>query len=124
MTYVQAKRFDEAIATYEKAETLSGGIAEIKAGLGHAYGMAGKATEARKKLDELNDLSQQWYIPPVQIAFVCVSLGEKDKAFELLETAYREKSWELAFLRVEPWLDDLRDDPRFARLQRRMKFPD
>ena len=123
MAYVQLKRFDEAIITYEKADRLSRGMAEIKAGLGHAYGEAGKTAKAREILRELNRFSHQWHIPPVQIAYVHISLGEKDMAFKMLEKAFREKSWELAFLGVEPWFDPLRDDPRFVDLHNRMQFP-
>jgi len=65
----------------------------------------------------------RWYVPPVQIAFVYVGLGERDRAVELLEKAYKERSWELVFIREEPWFDDLRSDPRFVDLVRRMHFP-
>jgi len=68
-------------------------------------------------------LAKRKYVPPVQIAFVYLGLGEKERALELLEQAYRERSWELVFLRVEPWVDILRDNPRFQDLLRRMSFP-
>lgn len=123
MAYVQLGRFDDSLSVYRKADTLSGGLAEIKAGLGHAYAVAGDEAEARRVLADLNRLSRKWHIPPVQVAFVHVGLGEKDEAFQWLEKAFQEKSWELVFLQVEPWLDELRPDPRFADLSRRMGFP-
>ena len=124
MAQVQLKQFDEALATYEQAVKLSEGIAEVQAGLGHAYGVAGKQRQARAVLHELQQLAQRWHLPPVQIAFVHLGLGEKDEAFRWLEQAFEQKSWELAFLQVEPWLDDLRSDPRFARMLKRMNFPE
>ena len=63
-------------------------------------------------------------MPPVQIAFVHVGLGEKQQALDLLERAYAQRSWELVFMQVEPWLDDLREEPRFIRLQEKMGFPE
>ena len=111
-------------STYEKAVELSDGVAEVKAGLGHAFGVAGREAEARQVLHELHNLARQWHVPPVQVAFVHVSLGEKDAAFQWLDKALEQRSWELAFLQVEPWLDDLRGDPRFGRLLERMAFPD
>ncbi len=122
MSYVQLERFDEAIKVYRKAVRLSDSAAEVLAGLGHAYGVAGRIDEAQAVCDKLITLAKRWYIPPVQIAFVLVSLGEKDRAFELLERAYIERSWELIFIREEPWLDDLRSDPRFDNLLKRMHF--
>ena len=123
MAYVQAGRFDESIEVYKKGVRLSGGAAEVKAGLGHAYGVAGRHREAQQALQELLALAKRKYVPPVQIAFVYLGLGEKERALELLEQAYRERSWELVFLRVEPWVDILRDNPRFQDLLRRMSFP-
>lgn len=123
MAYVQSGRFEDSVEVYRKAVSLSNGLAEINAGLGHAYAVAGNRAEAERILDEFDRLSQHWHIPPVQIAFVHVGLGEKDEAFQWLEIAFREESWELAFLQVEPWLDDLRSDQRFADFLRRMDFP-
>ena len=94
------------------------------AGLGHAYAIAGKHQEARAILAQLNNMSHKWYIPPVQIAYVYVGLGEIDPAVELLERAYREKSWELAFLNVEPWFDNIRSNPLFSDLVARLNFPE
>jgi tetratricopeptide (TPR) repeat protein len=124
MAYVQLKRFEESITVYQKAVALADGLAEIKAGLGHAFGVAGRDLEAREVLNEFKSLSQYHYIPPVQISFVCVGLGDYDEAFELLEKAYRERSWELVFMQEEPWFDELHADPRFVGLLKRINFPE
>ena len=105
MAYVQREQFDESITTYCRAVELSDGLAEVLAGLGHAYAVAGREEEARKVLDKLHRLADRWYVPPVQIAFVHVGLGEKRQAMDLLNTAYQQRSWELVFLQAEPWLD-------------------
>lgn len=123
MAYVQREQFDEAIVTYRRAVELADGLAEVLAGLGHAYAVAGREREAWQVLDQLHQLAKRWYVPPVQIAFVHVGLGEKQQALDLLETAYEQQSWELVFLRVEPWLDDLREEPRFVKLIEKMSFP-
>jgi len=135
MAYVQVGRFDESIEVYKKGLELAGGAAEVKAGLGHAYGVdimtglghaygvAGRRAEARQILRELRALARRKHVPPVDIAFVYLGLGEKERARELLEQAYRQRSWQVAFLRVEPWVDPLRSDPRFQDLLRRLNFP-
>jgi hypothetical protein len=48
-------------------------------------------------------------------------IGNKDRAFECLEEAYAERDWEIAFLQVDPALDPLRDDPRYAELVKRIE---
>jgi serine/threonine-protein kinase len=123
MAYVQREQFDEAIKTYCHAVELADGLAEVLAGWGHAYAVAGREQEARKVLDKLYRLADRWYVPPVQIAFVHVGLGETPQALDLLDRAYEERSWELVFLQVEPWFDDLRAEPRFTALLERMDFP-
>ena len=123
MAYVQEQQFDQAIATYRRAAELSDGLAEVLAGLGHAYAVAGREKEARQVLDKLHRLAERWHVPPVQIAFVHIGLGEKRQALDLLERAYEQRSWELVFLQAEPWFDEIRAEPRFIDLIERMKFP-
>jgi tetratricopeptide (TPR) repeat protein len=55
-----------------------------------------------------------------QLACLYAKVGDKDKAFENLEIAYRERSFQIAVLQVEPQLQSLHDDPRFADLIRRI----
>ncbi len=43
-------------------------------------------------------------------------LGNKDKAFELLGKALERRDWSMHLLKVDPRLDSLRDDPRYADL--------
>ena len=123
MAYIQLKQYDKSIEVYRKAAELSDGLAEIMAGLGHAYGIAGRTDEARQVLDTMLAAAEKWYVPPVQIAFICMSIGEMDQAYSFLEKAYRERSWELAFMREEPWLDDLHSDERFLDIMNRLNFP-
>ena len=123
MAYIQLQEFDNSIEAYEKATSLSGGLAEILGGLGHAYGMAGNEKEAKRVLNKMNDYSPKIYIPPVQIAFVYAGLNDVDNTLRLLERAYSEKSWELIFMRTEPWFQHLHSDPRFESIINRMKFP-
>jgi Tfp pilus assembly protein PilF len=123
MAYILLEEFDNSIEVYEKSAALSGRLAEILGGLGHAYGIAGRKKEAKQILDELNNYTLNYFIPPVQIAFVYAGLGEDDKVFEMLERAYKERSWELIFMREEPWFDYLREDNRFKEFVTRLKFP-
>ena len=123
MAYVQLKQFDKAIEVYKKAVELSDRNSEIMGGIGHAYGMAGNFIEARKVLNEMLEHLTHCYVPPVQIAFVYASLSENDKAMDMLDRAFEERSWELAFINVEPWFDDFHNEPRFKDLLGKINFP-
>ncbi|HEX6279351.1 MAG TPA: winged helix-turn-helix domain-containing protein [Pyrinomonadaceae bacterium] len=48
-------------------------------------------------------------------------IGNIDRAFELLELAAVERSWTVAFFRVDPAMDPLKDDPRYPDLVRRIE---
>jgi hypothetical protein len=121
-TYEQNKLFEKAIAELQKGNDLSGGSTYARARLGHAYAVAGKTGEAQKVLGQLKDRSKQKYVPAYDIALIYLGLGEKDQAFAWLERAYEERCPTLEFLKVEPSLDPLRSDPRFANLLRRMNL--
>jgi hypothetical protein len=71
----------------------------------------------------LNTLSKQRYISQKSLAVIYAALGEKDKAFELLEKAYQERSIGTGLsIKEFPGFDPLRSDPRFADLLRRMNL--
>jgi hypothetical protein len=82
--------------------------------------VSGKRDEAQRMVHELKEMSKQRYIPPQNIALIHVGLGEKDQVFEWLEKAYEERDVHLTYLKVDPQWDDLRTDPRFADLLRRI----
>ena len=57
------------------------------------------------------------------MAIIYALLGDKDAAFEWLEKAYRDGAYGMLFLKVSPWFDDLRSEPRFQDLMRRVGLP-
>ena len=58
---------------------------------------------------------------PFDVACLYATLGDRDKAFEYLEKAYKERHYRIAVLQVEPQLDPIRDDPRFDDLVSRVE---
>ncbi len=73
-------------------------------------------------LDYWTERAKQEYVLRTRFAVIYAYLGEKDQAFEQLGKAYEERDFNLAFLKVEPRWDPLRDDPRFQDLLRRMNL--
>ncbi len=110
----------EAIAQIEQSVELSGGNPLMMAGLGYAYAAGGREKDARDMLDTLRDISQKRYVSSYHIALIYCGLGELDRAFEWLEKTFVERDAWLIWMRVEPQLDVLRPDPRFADLLRRI----
>jgi TolB-like protein/Tfp pilus assembly protein PilF len=113
-----------AIPEYQKAVDLSQGDSDPTAQLAHAYAAIGRNAGPQKILHEWLRQSETSYVSPYMIATVYAGLGEKDKAFEYLDKAYRERSSDLPyFLRADLRMDSLRSDPRFQDLMRRLNFP-
>ena len=119
VTYEQKGLYPEAIAAFQNGVRLSKDDAEIGY-LGNALAVAGRKQDALRVLGDLQRTSKERRVSPYSIALVYVGLGDKDRAFEWLERAYAERSPKLVYLQVEPQLDPLRSDPRFATLMTKM----
>jgi tetratricopeptide (TPR) repeat protein len=123
MAYNGLDEHDQSIQTYLKAFRLSDGTVEVGGGLGHALGDAGEIELAKYMADTYESLSKDYYLPQCQRAFIHLGIGEHEKALDLLEEAFVAKSWFLIFLKIEPWYNPIRKDPRFKEIIRRMEFP-
>ena len=85
--------------------------------------MAGMTSEAQAVLREMDALAKQRFVTAYGIALVHAGLGHKDEAFSWLDRAFEERSHWLVWLRLDPRWNSLRDDPRFAALIAKMKYP-
>ena len=119
--YEGTGKLPEAIAEYQKAVELSNGDPAAVASLGHAYAAIGNRAEAEKILHNIEEKSKAGKASPYLAATIYAGLGQKDKAMELIEKAYREKSLDVAWiLKPDVRTDNLRSDPRFQRLLQRV----
>jgi TolB-like protein/tetratricopeptide (TPR) repeat protein len=119
--YAAKGKFPEAIDEFKLTVKLSPGNLSYLTNLARLYAWAGKLTEARQALAQVKDLSKTQFISAWAIAMVYTALGDKDEAFAWMDKAYEERSGWLLTLRVNPWLDPLRSDPRFDELVRRVE---
>jgi TolB-like protein/DNA-binding winged helix-turn-helix (wHTH) protein/Tfp pilus assembly protein PilF len=119
--YIDKEMYAEAVAEARKATEASGNRSTYATGfLSYALAKSGKRAEARSILDGLLKSSAEKYISPYTIALVYNGLGEHDEALSWLERAYAQRSAAMVFLKVEPKWNNLRADPRFKDLLRRV----
>jgi TolB-like protein/thioredoxin-like negative regulator of GroEL len=129
--YLQHGSYEKAMAEYQKVLELSKGVAPVeismKAIIAHAYAKRGKRSEAIKLVEELtaaikdtDQLPGVVNVSPHSIAEIYAALGEKDQAFEWLDKACDQHDMQMVSMKVNPTLDGLRSDPRFAELVRRV----
>ena len=84
--------------------------------LATAYAKAGRRSEALRLIDELKHRRQTTFVPAGALINPHLALGDYDEAFIWFDRAYQEKSNILQFLKVHPFFDPLRNDPRFKDL--------
>jgi tetratricopeptide (TPR) repeat protein len=121
--YLQQKRYPEAIQVLADAWERDKNFAAVGAWLGYAYGISGDAPRTREVLQELQELGKQRYVSPAELAVIHLGLGEREEALTLLERWHREAAEHLAWIKVDPVFDSLRDEPRFQKIIADMKFP-
>jgi TolB-like protein/Tfp pilus assembly protein PilF len=106
----------EAIAEYRKAVELNDDPFVLGL-LGQAYARAGQREEAQKILVRLSEEAKSRYVHAYSFALMFLALGDKERAIDEMERAYRERAGGDVFLiKVDPLLDDLRGHPRFEAL--------
>ncbi|PYI44999.1 MAG: hypothetical protein DMF11_13565 [Verrucomicrobia bacterium] len=113
----------EAIAEYKKAAELDDDPFVLGL-LAQAYAKLGQRDEALKMLGQLQELATRRYVTGYSFALVHIALGEKDKAIDWLERAYRDRAGpDIALIKVDPFLDPLRGHPRFEALVQKIFGP-
>jgi eukaryotic-like serine/threonine-protein kinase len=118
--YLDKSMYKEAITeATQAATTFHGGTREL-ALLGYAYALAGRKAEAQQVLEKLTGPAKHEYVSPTSIALIYVGLGEKDKAFEWLQKFPEVTSY--LPLKVDPFWDPLRSDPRFQDVLRHVNL--
>jgi TolB-like protein/Tfp pilus assembly protein PilF/tRNA A-37 threonylcarbamoyl transferase component Bud32 len=113
----------QSIGDLREANRLSKGDDRTQATLAYAYALSGRRRASQEILSVLLSQSKKRYVSPYAIAMIYVSFDQKDKAFEWLETALKQRVSELPWIDVDPLFDPLREDPRFLLLLRRLKLP-
>jgi TolB-like protein/DNA-binding winged helix-turn-helix (wHTH) protein len=92
----------------------------VLAARGQTLGVCGHSAEAKSILDRFQKLGESRYVTSYGIALVHAGLGDKSEAFRWLNKAYDERSHWLVWLGLDPRWNDLRGDPRFDQLRKRV----
>ena len=150
---VCSKRYDEALAQLNKTLELDPSFSTTHLSLSSIYQLTAKYAESAESFAKYQELlgrqqtaklaresfaSGGWQgylkaltgtpkpegVTPYIAAVLFVQLGEKDKAFAELNKALENREWQLLYVKIDPRIEPLRDDPRYQELIHRMRFPE
>jgi DNA-binding winged helix-turn-helix (wHTH) protein/TolB-like protein/tetratricopeptide (TPR) repeat protein len=120
MTYLAKRALPDAVREFEEAEKLSGPNPYTEGLLGYAEALSGNVAKAHQVIQKLTERSHHEYVPALSIAFIYISLGEREHALEWLSYSYQDRSTHMVYAKVDPLLDPMRSDPRFNALLHQM----
>ena len=114
---------EQAVVEYGKAialddDPLSSGL------LAHLYAKIGQKDKALQIQERLREVSKQRYVSPYIFAIIHLGLGEKEQAIDFLEKTYQDRDgYNVAYIKVDPFFDPLRGDPRFEAFVQKIFAP-
>jgi TolB-like protein/Tfp pilus assembly protein PilF len=117
--YAEQGKYAESVAEFQKI----GDQPHALGHMGNAYARMGRVTEAREMISRLQGHVEKSGIGRYEIALVYAGLRENDAAFSWLEKALQACDKGLTYLLIDPCVDPLRTDPRFASLVKRVGLP-
>ncbi len=122
LAYQQKQQHTLAISEFEAGMKLSKNPWFVAA-LGEAEALGGNKNAALQALRQLDVMRRDSFVSPYLDATLYAGLGDRDNAFKSLNKALGERSDWMVYLKVDPALDPLRSDPRFAELVRKVGLP-
>jgi tetratricopeptide (TPR) repeat protein len=120
--YGYQRDYEKAIEALEEALRLGGRTLHNLGVLGYHYAKARRTEEAKKLAVELHERSKKGQGSAVWLSRIYLGLGDLDKVFEWLEKAYDEHNLSLFYIPSEPIYAELRSDPRFIALIKKMEL--
>ena len=120
--YIGKGMYAEAIAINEKALQTDPTSQFALHSVGYAYAKSGRRHEAEEVIRRFKDIAKTQIVILYWIANIYASLGDRDKAFAELENSFAEHDFYLHRLKVDPFWDPLRDDPRFTEMLKRLNL--
>lgn len=116
--------YDEAILIGERAAVSQlNEVTSFNACLGIAYAKLGQREKSLAIMNRIQELGKTRYVSRYWTALHYAALGDKEAAFAELEKSFQNRDFFLNRMKVDHYLDPLRDDPRFDALVKRLNLP-
>lgn len=117
--FEKSRQYDEALREVQRVMEIADGNLRIKGVLARILAEMGRTAEARAILREIKGKTNSAF----SVGETYVALGDNEEALKYLADAMRERCGWVVFLKVLPWLEPLRSDPRFQELIADIHYP-
>jgi serine/threonine protein kinase/Tfp pilus assembly protein PilF len=125
-TYALESKFGKSLKEFEIALELSKGNSTINDTVLAAYGWvlaeSGNSKEANRIIKYMERKSKDEFVIPFLFVKLYSVINEKDKAFFWLKKSYEERDIALLMILTDETIDNLRSDPRFIDILRKMNL--
>jgi Tfp pilus assembly protein PilF len=118
--YMEQNKYQEAIELHEQLPKTRDYYLNF---LGYTYIVTGYREKAEALWNECETVQEGTYVNPVCKGMLAGMLGYDDKAFELLNEAFEKQSYPLIHIECLPLTDNIRNDPSYEQLLRKMNLP-
>lgn len=123
MALEQKEQYTAAIGEYRQAiDNFPGRSAILIASLARACALAGDHKQTHGLLRKLDNSKEFPSVPQFQVGLAHAAMGDSDAAFRRLRESHKAGEMWLAYIKVDPRMDDLRQDRRYRELKSVMGF--
>ena len=119
-SYHNLQMYDEALEAWKKSFETRGDQEAVEV-LKRGNEEGGYRLALQRIAELLIARSDTSFITPWQIATLYTRAGKNHEALDWLEKSYQDRDANMTYISVDPIFDELRDDPRFGELLRKMK---
>lgn len=117
--YVEKNLYSQAVQEFSQL----GDAPHALGHLGNLYARHGDQKAALALAAKLKEQVPRTGIGRYEIALIYAGLHDNDEAFQWLDLALKARDKGILYIKIDPCLDPLRSDPRFAELLRGAGFP-
>ncbi|MGH9729312.1 MAG: TPR end-of-group domain-containing protein [Candidatus Acidiferrales bacterium] len=118
--FAASGKYPEARVEFERVAALSGNKSYLEELAPLVSVASGNRSQSRKQIE---DILRNWKPnedADARVAFLYSEMNDKENALRYLGMAYRNRSWSLVLIKVDPTFDFLRSDPRFQSLEKQI----
>jgi serine/threonine-protein kinase len=114
--FLEQDRSEEALTCFQHALQVMGQIPAGLSEIGYCHARMGHRDQALATLHQLQQLGQEGWVSPLNLALVHVGLEDHDAAIRCLEESYEKRIRQLVWINVDPRYDALHGTPAFEQL--------